>query len=639
MSLLAPLGLLGLIGVIILIIIYIIKPNYQSKFISSTFIWKLSLKYKKKRIPLSKLRNILLFICQVLILTAAAFILSQPFLDEGVVKDGGDTVIIIDASASMQSKVNEQTRLERATAQALADAREALGKGKKITLILAADQASFLLQQVGEDQADLVYEAFDNLGASPETVSTYGTPDIEGAMKLAEQITAYTKDATVTLYTDTTYLNCGDVKIHDVKDPAEWNAAILDVRATIVENHYRVEIDVACYGADARLTVNCDIFDANDTGKTLEIEKDVYCSGDQVTTLVFAFVSEEMPDAEIARIDEDISVFAYEHIFVHISEYDSLEADNQFYLYGGHKPTLKIQYYSTLPNNYFPTVLLVLQDAFKEDWAIEIKEVTAEPATEGFDIYIFEHSTPPAVPTDGVVIYANVDDLPSAVGIRYDRVMETGGREMFLAPGEAHPLMTNVKAENISVTQFLSIASYDGYIPLLTLQDYPLMMLKEDVEQKILILPFSLNYSNLALTVEFPVILRNLINHFFPVTLEDYVYEANDTVSANARGNLLEVTGPGLELEFESFPAAWIVKTPGTYTLMQNPFSGIPVVENIYVKIPPQESNINLTEDILVNPYFYTEADSDAVDLLFYFAMALVALLFFEWWLKSREQI
>ena len=46
MTLLTPLGLLGLIGIIVLIIIYIIKPNYQQKFISSTYVWKLSLKYR-----------------------------------------------------------------------------------------------------------------------------------------------------------------------------------------------------------------------------------------------------------------------------------------------------------------------------------------------------------------------------------------------------------------------------------------------------------------------------------------------------------------------------------------------------------------------------------------------------------------
>ena len=49
MTLLTPLGLIGLLGVVALIIIYIIKPNHQQKFISSTHIWKLSLKYKKKK--------------------------------------------------------------------------------------------------------------------------------------------------------------------------------------------------------------------------------------------------------------------------------------------------------------------------------------------------------------------------------------------------------------------------------------------------------------------------------------------------------------------------------------------------------------------------------------------------------------
>ena len=53
MTLLTPLGLIGLLGVVALIIIYIIKPNFQQKFISSTYVWKLSLKYRKKKIPAS----------------------------------------------------------------------------------------------------------------------------------------------------------------------------------------------------------------------------------------------------------------------------------------------------------------------------------------------------------------------------------------------------------------------------------------------------------------------------------------------------------------------------------------------------------------------------------------------------------
>ena len=114
MNWLTPLGFLGLLGLVALIIIYIIKPNFQNKIISSTYIWKKSLKYKKKRIPISKLRNILLFICQVLAITAASLILAQPHLSDEDADKGEDAVIIIDASASMLSRDGGMTRFERA---------------------------------------------------------------------------------------------------------------------------------------------------------------------------------------------------------------------------------------------------------------------------------------------------------------------------------------------------------------------------------------------------------------------------------------------------------------------------------------------------------------------------------------------
>ena len=42
MKWLVPLGFLGLIGLIALLIIYLIKPNFQKKAVSSTYVWKLS---------------------------------------------------------------------------------------------------------------------------------------------------------------------------------------------------------------------------------------------------------------------------------------------------------------------------------------------------------------------------------------------------------------------------------------------------------------------------------------------------------------------------------------------------------------------------------------------------------------------
>ena len=96
MSLLIPLGLLGLLGVVGLIIIYIIKPNFQQKIISSTYVWKLSLKYRKRRLSTNKLRNIILIICQILILVSCAVILAQPVSVIKAQEDKSERIIVVE---------------------------------------------------------------------------------------------------------------------------------------------------------------------------------------------------------------------------------------------------------------------------------------------------------------------------------------------------------------------------------------------------------------------------------------------------------------------------------------------------------------------------------------------------------------
>ena len=119
---LIPLGLLGLLGIVALILIYIIKPNFQQKLLSSTFLWRLSLKFKKKKIPLSRLRNILLIACQVLIITAIAAILAKTIhvLKEKATQP--EVVLVIDSSASMRAGTEESTRYERAVEAAVRQA-------------------------------------------------------------------------------------------------------------------------------------------------------------------------------------------------------------------------------------------------------------------------------------------------------------------------------------------------------------------------------------------------------------------------------------------------------------------------------------------------------------------------------------
>ena len=630
MSWLTPLGFLGLIGLIILIIIYIIKPNYQNKIISSTFVWKLSLKYKKNKIPISKLRNILLFLCQVLIITLAACILAQPIIDN-TKPTSTEKVFIIDASASMMANVGGQTRFEKAVEEARRDADALiLEEGGKVSIILANTAPAFIVQQ-----SNSAVEVYDALNQLVDPVSqdgcTYGESDINAAVKLAEKVSTTTPNVEVVLYTDIAYINPGKVTVKSARDISDWNAAILDVRAVSFENKYRFEIDVACYGKNADITVYCDVNGVNETTDTVKLQADARCTNDEVCTVTF----------DPAEVEEIKDLYGFNNLYVTISENDSLDLDNTFYLYGGAKLPLRIQYCSSAPNNYFDAAFKIIREKLKYRWDIELKVLKKEetPETEGFDIYIYEHVMPSTLPTDGLVILSDPDDVPSNGGFRLGGT-RTFHSEQFLVGGEeaTHPLLNMITPEAISVTKYTSITSYDGYTPLLYCEDSPMLLVKNDPDQKIVLMPFSLNYSNLAVMLEFPLLMYNCVEYFLPSTITQYVFDVNESISFNCRSDELEVSGANINQTFTEFPSTLQLVTPGSYTMTQTPLSGEEVIENFFVKIAKTESNINRQEDEMPELYTYVELESANTDLLFYFAIALVMLLFAEWWLHTREQ-
>ena len=215
MNWLAPLGFLGLIGVIVLIIIYIIKPNYQQKVISSTYVWRLSLKYRKRRLPINRLQNILLFLCQLLILTICAALLARPVIPFEKVGDENEKVILIDASASMQVSDGNTTRFERAVTEAKLLAEETFEKGGVVSLILADATPEFLCQRIGDAQSAEVMAKLDALIAG-EGACTYSSANLQGAVALAEEVLNYNNEAQVHLITATEYLERNGILIRDV---------------------------------------------------------------------------------------------------------------------------------------------------------------------------------------------------------------------------------------------------------------------------------------------------------------------------------------------------------------------------------------------------------------------------------------
>ena len=202
-GLLVPLGLLALLTIPVLILIYIIRPNYQVKHLSSTYVWQLSLKYKKRRIPINKLRNLLIFLCQLLILTAISLIIARPALVYDKNVERSDVIAIIDSSASMYTKTEGETRFHRAVGYVEDLAEDTLQNGGAVSVILADDDPKYLASRLDATNRTMLMETLAAL--EDETACSYGKADIEAALRLSETILAENPTAKVYIYTDTSY--------------------------------------------------------------------------------------------------------------------------------------------------------------------------------------------------------------------------------------------------------------------------------------------------------------------------------------------------------------------------------------------------------------------------------------------------
>ncbi len=630
MTWLAPLGFLGLLGVVALIVIYVIKPNFQQKMISTTYVWHLSLKYRKKRIPISRLNNLLIFLCQFLILTICGLLLAYPVIAQEKVGDESERVVIIDASANMRLNAVGETRFERAVGEARLFVEDVLDEGSIVSVILADETPEFIVQRAGADMREDTLEAIDALLADGGRCS-YRSANLDAAVELAEEVLRYNAQAQLYLYTATDYLEKNGIHVVDVSHPEDWNAAILDCRAEYDENsHYEISIDVGCFGRTNLLTVYCEVHGAND-GKlgTVTLSRTEFFDPAEETKTV-TFTSDDMGATPLTSFD---------YLEVYVSVDDCFVDDNSLFLYGGKKPTIRIQYASSLPNNYFSGMVRTIRQMMKDKWYIDFKQVKADEkaATEGYDFYIFEHTMPSVMPTDGVVLLVDPYGEPEGAGIRFGNTFGVDW-ESPLANGTPHELTKYVDFGRLTIAKYTEIYTHDGYEELAYYQGKPVVLAKNNGDAKIVVWAFDLNYSSLPAMPDFTFLMYNMFNYFIPSTIDSYTYEIGDIVDLAARGTELKVTGGGKEHSFPGSTGQIPVERPGTYTVTQKPMQGDHlIVDNFFVKVPNFESHITKTVDALPISDVDVEQRIEFEDLIFYFAIGLVAFLFAEWALYNRK--
>jgi Ca-activated chloride channel homolog len=611
MSFLTPLGLLGLIGVLLLILIYVLKPKYQEKVISSTFIWKLSLKYKKQKMPFQWLKSSLLVILQFLILLLITLALTSPLV--ALNTQSGEKIVILDVSANMLAESGGRTRFERAVQEigALADSTT---PDDRFTVILAGQEASFVARRL--DSAIFIKQLLSELSA------TYVSADIGAAVKLTEGVLAENPNAEVILFTGNSYSETGTIRVRDMSRD-EWNVSVLDLSAQIDSGYYTITAEVASFNRDANIDVNLYIDDE------LRDTKNIDLTINSVGEITW----------------DDLLLLNYSKIEVVLSVEDDFPYDNQFAIYGWENERFSVQIVSESPR--------FLQAAFLTlgNYTIHIPVAPEEGAPlpiayEGFDLYIFDAVEPEYLPIDGSVWLINPPSLPDDVNLTLGGKL-SGDFTLSSSNDLSEPeqaILNFVRPSEITLSEYTFISDFDSFDPILFNDSDPIILATDLDGQKLVVFAFSLHQSNLPIIPDYIALTFNLARYSVQNMVERYLFHSGDTVHIRKKSSALQMilTSDSEEVLYEVFPISYIADKPGSYTVTQLLASGEEVSVEYFVRIAKNQSNFDYDHGILLSPVTPNTADvddvnQDTLDIIYYIVGLLIILMLIEWGLHYRE--
>ncbi len=454
------LGLLGLIAVPIIVIIYLLKSKYVPKTVSSTYIWKRSLKYMKRRIPLNFIMSLLLII-QLLAVAAATFAL----MDARVEKDRGDDVIVIvDASASMglERKDDKITRYEYAIDRISEKAASISEKGG-MCVILAGDTPQVLTKSVenendekNEHTVPYLFEPVEMgqvLARLREKSCSNSDTDINEALKMAQEAIDTNPEAKIIIYSDKDFVTDSDASIQVVRCDDRLNDRNIGI-TSFVEKKTDVNVsfvvDLEAQGTDQNYTFDL-IFELDGVEmdrKNLQMNSTGYdADGKPVNKKTVTFGPVKVSSYERARVYFDIN--------------DLIDEDDEAYLYYVPEQTVNIIYVSTQLSftdkgeiDYdkgTPLFRGLRSSGFSipTENIYHAKSISKVP-TSGYDLYIYEGVAPENMPTDGAVWYINASGNPTGTNIHVTDVIkenkETGFKvdESVVYGKYANEILTNV---------------------------------------------------------------------------------------------------------------------------------------------------------------------------------------------------
>ncbi|MDB6122785.1 MAG: hypothetical protein JWQ71_1778 [Pedosphaera sp.] len=614
MNFLAPAAFFFALTIPVVVVFYLLKRKRVVKLVSSTLLWQKFLAETQASAPFQKLRRNWLLLLQILLLLLAVLALSRPYFATHA-KSSQLRVLILDASASMQSTDESPSRFEVARKQAL-EWVDGLRDEDKMVILQVAANTEVKQSETSEKSA---------LRRAIQSCAAVDSPTRLGpALKMAESLVrdrGKESNPEIHLFSDGAVPDMSDfgnsalpLIYHKIGHGANnLGITALDVRANPDDATQR-----AIYTSVSNFSTNA-----------LQTELELRFDGKLVETRPLTIKpGEPSPQVFLAPQTRD-GVFT-----VHSTTPDDLAADNEASIV------------SLLPHPV--KVLLVtrgnrlLERAFRSVRNLQLT-VAADSADDGaaYDFVALDDIAPTVWPKGNILAIhvSNTNWFEKISEVEAPTIVDWKA---------THPVLRYVSFDNVHVVKSLVVKTPSWGISLAESQQASLMVAGELQRQRIIWIGFDPLESDWPLRIAFPIFMENASDWLNPanakssqllvragdpfrLSLAQPVTSAQVTMPDNSIKKLA-VDANTKEIVFgETF-------RQGTYRLRAGTNDTVFCVD----LLDAAESNIKPREELQFGKYARVSATTlhrANMELWRSIAAIALAVLLFEWWYYHRRTV
>jgi hypothetical protein len=495
MNFLTPAAFAFAAAIPVVILFYLLKRKRVVKLVSSTLLWQKFLAETQASAPFQKLRHNWLLLLQILLLLFLILALARPYR-AGNVAGGRLLVVILDASASMQSTDEEPSRFEKARREAL-HLVDSLHDTDQMVALLAAGHTE--VKQSPTSSKSALRRALQACSV------TDASTRLAEALKLAQPLVKDRTDAEIHLFSDGAAPDLNEFEHEGLN-------VIYHRLGVQARNVGLVGLDVRAHPEEpGRRALFASV--ANASSNATQAELEIRLDDQLIETRVLDLRPRETIAQVFAAQQTNDGVFS-----ARLTATDDLAADNQAAIVSLLPTPLRVLLV-TRGNRFLERALAAVPNI-----RLSVMTDLVEP-TDEFDVTVLDDVLPTVWPTHNTL----------AIRSTQTNWVEVTGR--IEAPAivdwrTSHPLLRFVQFDNVQLAEAFTIKPPTWAVSLVDSSTSPLILAGELGRQRLVWIGFDILQTTWPLRVSFPIFIANALAWLNPAATKagEFQVRAGDPI-------------------------------------------------------------------------------------------------------------